>query len=258
MDLAIIISVHNQNNQRLMNCVKTFLYQETTHSYGIYVVDYNSTDGLKEALQSLGSDNVFYLAVNKGTDFSVSHANNIAIKGVEADIVCMVNSYSIVPMQTIEFLCTETKDDTLLVYLRKPYFVPEPIWQDPAMTPADYERFRVAPTDWLDQNLHIGIGPHKKMLFAAKRQRIIEIAGYDEDLLYDEETDITRRLLQHGCVLTDLSQLIDVAYQPSTEDWEAKTIMGPLKVQDVHRGERTSAYKRKDPIRNWNREWGVI
>ena len=257
MDLAIVIATHNQNNLRLKNCIRTFLYQETTHSYGIYIIDYASTDNLRPTLEELGSDKIFYLHVDK-EPLNKAHANNIALKVIDADIICVTDGYCIVPMQTVEYLCTETKDDTLLLYVRRPYFIPENLWSDSSITPADYERLRTADTQWLDENMAIGLGPHKKRLFAARRQRFIEINGYDESLAYDEDVDIVRRLLQHGCILTDLSLYIDAAYQPSQEDWIAKPIQGPLKKLDMSRGEAHSALWRKDPRRNLNQEWGVL
>jgi len=256
MDLAIIVSVHNRNDLRLKNSLRTFLYQETSHSYGIYIVDYASSDDLRSMLQELGSDKIFYLSVDN--DIGKPRANNVAIRATEADIICLTDGYCIVPMQTVESICTETKEDTLLLYAKRPYFVPETIWQDPNLTPVDYEYLRQQATDWLSQEMQIGIGPSKKPLFAVKRQRLLEINGYDETLEIDEDVDIVRRLLQRGCVLSDMSQLIDIAYQPSSNDLVDKATKGLQQHRDNVRSDSSAALWRFDPVRNVGTEWGQI
>jgi len=256
MDLAFIIAVHNQNNLRLKNCLNLLLYQQTTHSYSIYIVDYASNDNLKAMLQTLNTDKVFYLSTSE--DIGKPRSYNVAIRSADADIVCVIDSYCTVPMQTVESICTGIVDDTLLVYMKRPYFIPEVVWQDPNLTPADYEYYRKQATDWLDKEMQIGIGPSKKPLFAVKRQRLLEINGYDETLAVDEDVDIVRRLLQRGCVLTDLSQVIDIAYQPSAEDWADKPVKGVLEHKDVYKAESSAALWRNDPIRNIDIEWGQV
>lgn len=256
MDLAIIISVHNQNNLRLKNCLRMWLYQETTHDYGIYIIDYASNDDLRSTLQELGSDKIFYLSTDE--DLTKPRANNIALRAIEADIVCVCDPYCLVPKQTVEYMCSEITDDILMLYTRRLYFIPESMWQDSNTTPEDYERLRTAPTEWLDENLQIGIGPCKKPLFAAKRQRFVEIRGFDESLGVDEDVDIVRRLLQRGLALVDLSQLIDVAYQPSSEDRSVKPIRCIQEKKDMAKSEASASLWRNDPIRNTTIEWGQI
>jgi hypothetical protein len=263
VDLAIIMAVHNRNDLRLKNSLRTLLYQETTYSYEIYIVDYASDDNLRSMLQELNSDKILYLFTDK--DIGKHRAINIAIKAAtNADTICVIEEHVIVPMQTVESICTATHEDTLFVYLRRPYFIPECVWQDPSMTPADYERFRVMPTEELAQTMQIGIGPSKKSLFAVKRQRVIEIGGYDELLTSrsststDEDVGIVRRLLQHGCVMTDMSELIDIAYQPLAEDWAAQASLGVLEHRDIRVVEASAALFRNDPIRNVGIEWGQI
>ena len=265
MDLAIIMAVHNRNDLRLKNMLRTFLYQETTHSYEIYIVNYasDSEDNLRPMLQELNSDKILYLSTNE--DIGKHRAINVAIKAAtDADIVCIVEGHMVVPMQTVESICTATKEDTLLVHLRRPYFIPEGIWRDPNVTPADFERLRVMPTEELADTMQIGIGSCKKSLFAVRRQRLIEIGGYDEALTTrssgstDEDVNIVRRLLQHGCVMTDMSQLIDIAYQPSMEDLEAQAALGVLKHRDIRAVDGCAALLRNDPTRNVGIEWGQL
>ena len=256
MDLAVVISVHNQNNLRLKNCLRTWLYQETSHSYGIYIVDYASDDNLRTMLQELGSDKIFYLSTEN--DIGKPRANNVAIRAVDADIVCLCEPYCVVPMQTVEFICSGTTDDTLMLYTRRPYYVPEIMWSNPNVGPVDYERLRLGPPAYLAETFQIGIGPSKKILFAAKKERFVEINGFDETLEVDEDVDIVRRFLQRGLVLTDLAQLIDVAYQPSVDDKVVKLTRGIKERNDVFKSEASAALWRNDPIRNTTIEWGQL
>jgi hypothetical protein len=161
-------------------------------------------------------------------------------------------------MQIVEYICSGTIDDILMLYTRRPYFVPESMWSDPNMGPADYERLRTAPTDYLAENFQIGLGPTKKPLFAAKKERFIEIGGYDETLEVDEDVDIVRRLLQRGLVLTDLAQLVDIAYQPAEDDRIIKLLRGVKECNDVFKSEASAALWRNDPIRNVGVEWGQL
>jgi len=257
MDVAVVISVHNENNLRFKNCLRTLLYQETTHDYGVYIVDYASTDNLQSMLQELGSDKLFYVYVDK-EPLNKAHANNIAIQSVDANIICFLDPYCIVPMQTIEAIYTHAIDEGLMLYIRKPYFVPEPMWQNLLMTPEDFEQLRTQDTQVLNDDFDIGIGPHKKQLYAIKRDRLVEIRGFDEQLSYGEDTDVIRRLLLSGNILIDLSQYIDIAYQPSVADREGKSEIATSRLIDVRKSENAAILKKSDPLRNLNTEWGAL
>lgn len=270
MDLAIIIAVHNRNDRRLENCLGTLISQDTTKDYGIFIVDYNSHDNLPQLLGQLGSDKINYLHVEKehpfnvpcpdahcGDIFNKAHANNIAIQAVDADIICATDGFCLFQDTLVETLCTKATEDSLLIRVTRPSYVPEPIWMDPDLGPADFEAFRQQGAEWLEQQ---GIAPgHKrKRLFAAKRERFMEIRGYDERLAYDEDVDVVRRLLVAGNVLVDVSDDIAMAYQPATEDRELKTTIGQLQQRDLELHEDYAAQTRKTPERNLNREWGAV
>lgn len=258
MDLAIVISVHNRNDLRLKNCLETLVLQNTTKDYGIFVVDYNSTDNLPGLLGELGSDKIHYLYVeNDQYSLNKAHANNIAIQAVDADIICVTDGYCLFQDTLVETFCTQATEDSLMVRVKRPSYVPEIIWQNPDLGPADFEVFRQQGAEWLEDH---GIAPgHKrKRLFAAKRQRFVEIRGYDERLKFDEDIDIVRRLLIAGNVLVDVSDDIAMAYQPAVEDREIQSIEGRLQYRDLELHEEYAVQVRQTPERNLNKEWGVI
>lgn len=259
MDLAIVISVHNRNDLRLKNCLGTLILQDTTRDYGVFIVDYNSIDNLPQMLGEIGSDKVNYLHVEQDSEavFNAAHANNIAIQAVDADIICVTDGYCLFQDTLVETFCTKATEDSLMARIRRPSYVPEPIWTDQNLGPTDFEVFRAQGAEWLQEH---GIAPgHKrKRLFAAKRDRFLDIRGYDERLTYDEDIDIVRRLLIAGNVLVDVSDDVAMAYQPATEDREIRETLGRLQLRDLKLHEEYAAQVRKTPERNLNREWGIV
>lgn len=257
MDLAIIISVHNRNDLRLKNCLRTLLQQNTVYDYGIYIVDYASTDNLPSMLGVLGSNKTYYFHIDS-EPLNRAHANNIALKMVDADLVCMTDGYCLFQDTLVETFCTKATEDSLMVRIRRPSYIPDYLWQDENLTPEDFEAFRQQGAEWLEEVLHVAPGVKRRRLFAVKRERLLEIRGYDERLAYDEDVDIVRRLLQSGNALVDASDDIAMAYQPSVEDREVKSILGQQQQHDLELHENFSAYIRKTTERNLNREWGVV
>ncbi len=256
MDLAILIAVHNRNDLRLKNCLRTLLAQNTSRDYGIYVVDYSSTDDLSAMLGGLSSDKFFYIHV-PGQDVNKAHANNVGLQALDADIVAVTDGLCLFQNTLVETLCTKATNDTLLTRIRRPSYVPEYLWKDTALTPEDFENFRLQGAEWLEEELHVAPGIKRKRLFAAKRQRFFDIKGYDERLVYDEDVDIVRRLLQSGLTLEDVSDDIAMAFQPSLDDIPTKPIIGQLQREDIDLHEAFARYK-KGPERNTNIDWGQV
>ena len=255
MDLAIIITTHNRNDLRLSNCLRTLLSQNTTYDYGIYIADIGSTDNLPDLLGTLNSDKLNYMYIDAEPNKAL--ANNIALKAIDADIIVATDGYCLFQNTLVEAFCTKITNDNLLVRARRPSYAPEYLWKDTSLTPEDFETFRLQGTEWLEEELQVGLGSKRKRLFAAKREAFLNISGYDERLVNDEDIDIVRRLLQSGLVLEDITDDIAMVYQPSLEDVPLKATIGQLKKEDLEYHESYARY-RKGPDRNINRDWGQI
>jgi glycosyltransferase involved in cell wall biosynthesis len=258
MDVAVVISTYNRNDLRLKNCLRSLLLQNTQHNYQIYVIDYGSTDNLAQMLGELNSNRIQYLYVNR-TPFNHSHANNIAIKNVQAPLLCFTDGYCVFRNTFINTIVEKYFPNTVMVYASLPYYIPEVYLTNPDIDiVANMEYYLSQGWDWLEER-GVGRGLHKEHTFAADRDLLLQVQGYNEELLHDQEdTNMVRRLLGAGGMPTDISQDTLLGYQAFKKDAEVKVEQGRLQHQDIAFAEQLSAFRRNSPERNTNREWGQL
>jgi glycosyltransferase involved in cell wall biosynthesis len=251
MDLAIIISVYNRNDIRLKNCLKSLIAQNTSQEYAIYIVDYGSDDNLPIMLSELGSDLINYLYVDK-TPFNRSHANNIAIKSIDAPLVAVLDGYCLFSNNFVESLIPQAGSHSIVTCTAQPLVIPE-IYLDQADLIENLD-------DYLQEE-GVGTVPglrRRSYQLILDRQVLLDIGGYDEDLLFSEDIDILRRVLRGGTALVRLDDLTHIWHQASSEDLEDKEERGQQDDTYANRAERITAFRRKSVIRNFNREWGAV
>ena len=258
MDVAVVIAIHNRNDLRLKNCLRSLLLQNTQHDYQIYVIDYGSNDNLVQMLGGLNSNRIEYLYVNR-TPFNRSRGNNIAIRNTEVPLLCFTDGYCIFRSTFINTVIEKYFSSAVMTYASLPHYIPEVYLTDPNVDiVANMEYYISQGWDWLEER-GVGRGPRKEHTFAADRDLLLQIQGYNEELLHDDEdTDMIRRLLGAGGIPTDISQDTLLGYQVFKRDPESKIEQGRLQYQDVALSEQLNAFRRNSPERNTNREWGQI
>jgi len=258
MDVAVVISTYNRNDLRLKNCLRSLLLQNTQHNYQVYVIDYGSTDNLVQMLGELNSNRIQYLYINR-KPFNRSRANNIAIKSVQAPLLCFTDGYCIFRSTFINTMVEKYFASAVMTYASLPHYIPEVYLVNPDVDiVANMEYYISQGWEWLEER-GVGHGPRKEHTFAADRDLLLQVQGYNEELLHDEEdTDMVRRLSGAGGVSTDISQDTLLGYQVYKKDPERKIEQGRLQHQDIAFAEQLSAFRRNSPERNTNREWGQL
>jgi len=256
MDVAVVISIYNRNDLRLRNCLRSLLLQDTQHDYQVYIIDYGSTDNLVQMLGGLSSNRIQYLYVNR-TPFNRSRANNIAIKSVQVPLLCFTDGYCIFRNTFVNTMVEKYSSNVVMTYASLPYYIPEIYLTNPDVDiVANMEYYISQGWDWLEER-GVGHGLRKEHTFAADRDLLLQVRGYNEELLHDEEdTDMVRRLWGAGGVPVDISQNTLLGYQVYKKDPESKIEQGRLQRQDVAFAEQLNAFRRNSPERNTNREWG--
>ena len=252
VELAMIISVYNRNDRRLMNCLRSLIRQNTQHHYDIFVVDYGSNDGLEAALQALGSEKINYAYVDK-TPFNRSHANNIAVVNTAAPLVCMTDGYYIFQDNFIESIFTTAVPYAILTCTARPICIPQ--------TYVESDDFDIVEQfDECMQKDGVGHGTMRGSTYvlAMDKDALIGIRGYDEEMLYGEDIDILRRMLVAGATLIRLDASTTVAYQCWKQDAEVKRDTGKKEQEDLKRSDLTAVLRRKSPMRNIGKEFGQL
>lgn len=258
--LAIVLTLHNQNEIRVKNCLRSLAVQQTTYEYGVYVVDYGSTDGMADTIGEIGSDKIFYMHIDRPT-YNISHAHNIAIQMVEAHHFCMMDEHLIARDDMVQKIMDVHQQHELLMVkgVTKPLYVPE-VYLDAEIHP-DVDlvaELNQHGTECLYVLQGVGSGPRNKRVFVTEKEPLVRIRGYDEDLVYDEDSDVVRRLAQSGVYLVPFPEEILAVYQVRLADAEYRRIVGPKLNRELQLSESQASLRRKTPERNLNREWGQI
>lgn len=255
MKLAIIMTIHNRNDQRLKNCLRSLIAQNTTHDYEVLVVDYGSTDNLPQLIGELNSDKILYLHVD-GDPMNVSHGNNVALQATEADYICVTDGYTVFQSNFVDSAIGEAGDNLILVCTSRQYYMPETyILQGEGADLDIVDDFESCLL--LDG---VGLGPPRSqtILLVMERQRLAEIRGYDEDLTAAEDIDILRRMLASGAFLARLDDDTSFIYQTFSQTAEDKETKGQAEQVCVDWSDSKAALRRKSPIRNIGREFGAL
>jgi len=250
--LAIIITVHNRNDKRLKNCLRSLIAQDTVQDYEIFVVDYASTDDLPSMIGELNSDKILYVHVDKPT-VNISHGNNIAIQNTDAEWICVTDGNFVFQNNFVDNVFATMGQNLILVCTGRPYYVPEMYIENETYDfVVDFDTALTAP----------GVGkgslrPQSSIL-VMERERTLEIRGYDEEVVAAEDTDILRRFLTSGAFLTRLDTNTSLIYQTFTQAPEVKQAKGQAELVNLSQAEGKAALRRKSPIRNLGREFGVL
>lgn len=249
--LAIVITVHNRNDVRLKNCLRSLVAQQTSHEYEVYVVDYGSTDDLPSMIGEIASDKILYVHVDQ-EPLNKSHGNNIAIKATEADYICVTDGYLIFQSNFVDAAINEMGNNLIAVSTARPFYLPEV-----------YQNQQVDPVEDFHNCLHAdgcGRGPVRPQshLMVMERSRLMEIRGYDEAIPYAEDIDMLHRMLASGAFLTRLDDDTSFIYQTFTMDPEEKRLKGRRENECIQASDAQEAFRRKSPIRNLGEEFGVL
>lgn len=253
--LAIVITVHNRNDQRLRNCLRSLVAQTTVHDYEIFVVDYGSTDNLPQMIGEIGSNKILYLHVNK-SPVNTAHGNNVAIQATNADYVCVTDGYTVFQSNFVDTAMAEAGTNTVLVCTGRQYYMPETYLTQGIGSGLDI----VNDFESCLQLDGVGLGPPRPQstLLVMEHKRLMEIRGYDEDITAAEDVDILRRMLASGAFLAKLDNATSFIYQTFTQIAADKESRGRKEQECLKQSTGKEALRRRSPIRNLGRAFGAL
>ncbi len=196
MKISLVIPAYNEEGY-IGQCISSVLKNAPGKFHEIIVVDNASSDKTNDIASKFSGVRVVH-EPNKG----LTRARQRGLEEASGDIIAYIDADSLLPDGWVSRLEKIYSKNNKIVCVSGPYrYYDGPWWKNQIMHGIWW---LVGPTTYRMVGFMV-LGGN----FAAKRQALIDMGGFDKTIdFFGEDTDIARRLNKHGKVLFNMSFFI--------------------------------------------------